>query len=172
MQRLRHRLAVRVSTAIGFPVLALPLILSLADCGGPTPPSGGANGEAATKSGDRTYAVETVVGKTWHWVGTVTPVETIDVAEPNRYTLALDEGRAAIRFDCNTGGGEYRIAEGQLSFGPLLSTRMACGPESQDAVFSKELAQIRSFFVEDGKLYLEMPMDAGTMQFESTGAQE
>jgi len=109
-----------------------------------------------------------VVGREWKWVRTVTPIEIIESSDPARYTLRLDaNGRAVIQFDCNRGGGDYQIEEGKLSFGPLMSTRMACPPDSQDTVFMGELSRISSFFVAGGDLFLEMPMDSGTMRFEA-----
>ena len=107
-----------------------------------------------------------VIGKTWQWVSSTTPVEKITVAAPERYTILLQpDGRAQVRFDCNRGGGKYKIAEGQLSFGPLVSTRMACPPDTQDGTFMRDLQRVTSFFIEDGVLFLELPYDSGTMQF-------
>ena len=107
-----------------------------------------------------------VLGKTWEWEGTVTPVEKITVPNPDRYTFRLtDDGKIQARFDCNRGGGDYKISAGKLSFGPLLSTRMACPPDSLDAPFMKDLQRVVSFFIEDGNLYLELPFDSGTMRF-------
>jgi|GEM_PF-956237 len=146
-------------------VILLVLANSACERTGPTPDEPARPTPAADTG--RTRAVDAVVGKTWQWIRTVTPVETFEAADPSRYTLALDPGgRAAVRFDCNRGGGDYEIAEGKLEFGALASTRMACPPDSQDAIYAKELSMIRSFFVEDGRLYLEMPMDGGTMHFE------
>ncbi|MGY6277261.1 META domain-containing protein [Methylomonas sp. MgM2] len=109
---------------------------------------------------------QSVIGKTWQWVGTVTPVETIDVKQPERYTLYFAEtGRLEARFDCNSGGGRYEISEGKLSFGPLMATRMACPEDSLDYVFTKHLNDVDSFFVDGDSLYLELPADSGTLQF-------
>jgi heat shock protein HslJ len=107
-----------------------------------------------------------VIGKTWQWVSSTTPVEKITVAAPERYTILLQtDGRAQVRFDCNRGGGVYKIAEGQLSFGPLISTRMACPADTQDWSFMRDLQRVASFFVREGLLYLELPYDSGIMQF-------
>jgi len=108
-----------------------------------------------------------IIGKTWMWTRTITPVEAIDVAEPERYTMLLGmDGRAVLRFDCNRGGGDYEIGEGTIKFGPIMSTRAACPPDSQDYVYMKQLGEVTSFFTMDDKLYLEMPMDSGTLHFE------
>ena len=67
-----------------------------------------------------------VIGKAWQWVATVTPAEKISVPASERYTILLmADGKAQAQFDCNRGGGGYTIAEGELSFGPMMSTRMA-----------------------------------------------
>lgn len=106
-----------------------------------------------------------VLNKTWQWESTITPVEKIAVPNPERYTILLTaEGKAQVRFDCNR-GGEYKISEGKLSFGPLMSTRMACPPDSLDGPFMRDPQRVASFFVENGRLYLELPLDSGTMKF-------
>jgi len=111
---------------------------------------------------------QTILNKTWQWELTITPVEKIDVPNPERYTILLTaEGKVQARFDCNRGGGNYEISEGKLSFGPLMSTRMACPPDTLDAPFMRDLQRVASFFVENGNLYLELPFDSGTMKFRS-----
>jgi heat shock protein HslJ len=109
-----------------------------------------------------------VLDKTWQWESTLTPVEKIVVPNPERYTILLTaDGKAKVRFDCNRGGGNYKISKGKLSFGPLLSTRMACPPDTLDGPFMRDLQRVASFFVENGNLYLELPFDSGTMKFQS-----
>lgn len=109
---------------------------------------------------------QSVLKKTWQWESTVTPVERTTVPNPERYTIRLTEDKKLeARFDCNRGGGGYEISPGKLSFGPLMSTRMACPEDSLDAPFMKDLQRVVSFFVEDGNLYLELPADSGTMRF-------
>ena len=55
-----------------------------------------------------------------------------------------------------------QIKAGDLT---LISTRMACPPDTLDGPFMRDLQRVSSFFVEDGHLYLELPMDSGTMKF-------
>lgn len=113
----------------------------------------------------RGHDPQAIIGKTWQWQGTVTAVEKINVTQPERYTLHFDEkGRIQARFDCNRGGGSYQISESKLSFGPLMSTRMACPQDSLDYVFMKQLKDVNSFFLEGDSLYLELPFDSGTLQ--------
>ena len=107
-----------------------------------------------------------VLNRTWQWVATIVPVEKIAVQNPERYTIRLTEyGKVQARFDCNRGGGTYKISGSKISIGPLMSTRMACPEDSLDASFMKDLQRVASFFVEDGDLYLELPFDIGTMRF-------
>lgn len=107
-----------------------------------------------------------MVGKTWQWESFVTPVGQIDVPSPDRYVLELlPDGQARARFDCNRGGGSYRIAEGRLTFGPLVATRMGCPPGSLGDRYGLELGRVTTFYIENGKLYLELPADGGTMRF-------
>jgi heat shock protein HslJ len=109
---------------------------------------------------------QSVLNKTWQWVSTITPVEKVTVTDPERYTIMLTEdGKLQARFDCNRGGGEYRISEGKLSLGPLRSTRMACPEDSLDGPFMRDLQRVSSFFLQGGLLYLELPYDSGTMKF-------
>lgn len=124
------------------------------------------NAAAVGQETKRDRAPEAVVGKAWQWESFVSPVEKIAVPTPERYQLELmPDGKARARFDCNRGGGAYRISEGQLSFGALVSTRMACPPGSLGDRYSRELARVTTFFIEDGKLYLEQPVDSGTLRF-------
>lgn len=115
---------------------------------------------------ERTKDPRFVRNRTWQWIGTITPVEKITVPAPERYTIRLtDDGKVHARFDCNRGGGTYDISDGKLSFGPLMSTRMACPEGTLDAPFMRDLGRVTSFFVLDGELYLELPFDSGTMRF-------
>jgi len=136
--------------------LALILGLALVSCG--TTPE--------RSSLERVRAPDAVTSKLWQWERTVTPVETIESPAPDRYTLELaSNGRLLVRADCNRGTGSYRIAEGTLSLGPIAATRMACPPGSLDARFLRDLQRATSFFVEGGNLYLELPVDSGTLRF-------
>ncbi len=116
----------------------------------------------------RSTDIEEVFDRTWKWVSTLTPVQSIKASDPERYTVQfLKDGKVRIRFDCNKGGGNYTISQGNLTFGPLISTRMACPEDTQDALFVKDLQRVSSFFIEDGDLYLELSYDSGTMRFQN-----
>ena len=139
------------------PMIAFFLVgLVLAGC------TAGMSSEQSARSKDP----QMVLGRTWQWVSTVTPIEKITVTASERYTILLQEdGRVRARFDCNKGGGTVALSEGRISFGPLMSTRMACPSDTQDALFMRDLQRVQSFFLENGELYLELPADSGTMRF-------
>jgi len=140
-------------------VLSLPL----AACDGDAPT---ATEEVPIAEMARSHEPADVVGKTWYWLGTTTPVERIVVSDPSRYTLLLQEGGdAELQFDCNRGRGSYEIGTGTLSFGGLISTRAACPGDTMDAVYMRQLENVAIFFVEDGHLYIDQKMDSGTMRF-------
>lgn len=130
--------------------------------------SGAFSGEKA-----RATDVKEILGKTWQWISTVTPVETVRASDPARYTIRLGEdGKAQVRFDCNRGGGNYTISDGKMTFGPMMSTRMACPEDTQDALFMRDLQKASSFFLENGELYLELPLDSSTMRFKNAESYE
>jgi heat shock protein HslJ len=114
----------------------------------------------------RDRAPEAVTGTVWQWERTITPVETVASPAPDRYTLELaPNGRLMVRADCNRGTGTYRIGAGTIAFGPIATTRMACPPGSLDARYLRDLQRAATFFVEGGSLFIELPMDSGTLRF-------
>jgi heat shock protein HslJ len=118
---------------------------------------------------ERKYDPKLLLNTQWQWIETITPIETITATNPQSYSLTLlSNGKAQLLVDCNRGGGTYEASEGKLSFGQIFSTRMACEPGSQDTIFIRDLSRITSFFIEGDDLYLEMPVDGGTLHFRKT----
>jgi heat shock protein HslJ len=166
LQRVAHSFTRRVrtlSTAVGF----LLVVVAPAAPGSAQQQESAAPGRHGAKEVEaRSTDPRSILNRTWQWESTMTPVERISVPDPQRYTVLLTEdGKLQARFDCNRGGGNYEISEGRLSFGPLVSTRMACPPDSLDGPFMRDLQRVVSFFIQDGCLYLELPADRGTMRF-------
>jgi heat shock protein HslJ len=137
--------------------------LALSGCAG--------NMDQGTKTAPAGSLPESVLGTTWEWVGTVTPVERFTVGDPSRYTITLNaDGSVAALFDCNRGRGSYEASEHRIQFGPFASTRMACPEDTQDFQFISQLERVTSYFVQDGQLFLEAPYDSGTMRFRAAGS--
>ena len=108
-----------------------------------------------------------VLEVTWQWESLVTPVETVKPDRPELYTLQLDRsGRVAVRADFNRGSGPYTVSAGRrITFGAMALTRAACPPDSLSDRFVRDVGRVSSYFVRDGGLFLEMPVDSGTLRF-------
>ena len=108
-----------------------------------------------------------VVDTTWLWVSLTTPVESVTVDAPDKYTIRFDKtGKLAVKADCNHGTSSYTVgADRTLKLGPMAFTRAMCPPGSLSDRFAKEVGRATSFFVKDGDLYLSLPTDSGTLRF-------
>ena len=118
--------------------------------------------------GPRYTSPELIVGRTWGWEKTETPVELFEVAAPERYTLHVTlDGAIQILVDCNRGSAGYKIVGGDFQVTPAKLTKMACptGNASLAHHFVQQLQGVSSYYVQDGKLYLAKPDNSGTMQF-------
>jgi len=113
------------------------------------------------------YGPEALVGVSWAWDGSQYNNDTeIRAMDGHNYRLSFkDDGSVQIQADCNRVHGSY-IAKGKsllIQSGP--STRMACGPNSQDQQFLRDLQGVAVWFFKKGDLYLDIKADTGTMRF-------
>ncbi len=108
-----------------------------------------------------------VAGVAWQWVSLTTPVDSVTVDAPERYTVRFDTaGRIAVRADCNRGSAPYAVtADRRLTFGPLALTKVACPPGSLSNRYARDLGRATRYFLKGGDLYLDLPVDSGTMRF-------
>jgi heat shock protein HslJ len=97
---------------------------------------------------------------------------TTTIDDPAKYTLTLNaDGKAALRLDCNRGAGSWEStpsadgSSGQLTFGPIASTRAFCPPPSMGEKLARDLNHVRSYLIKDGKLYLSLMADAGIYEW-------
>jgi len=95
-------------------------------------------------------------------VGTVRP------ADPSLYTMRLDaDGTATLRLNCNRANGTWSAesgadpSSGRFAFGPLTTTRALCPPPSLDQQIASQAEFIRSYLLNDGRLYLSLMADGG-----------
>lgn len=111
-------------------------------------------------------------GVTWEWVELVTPVETVRVDDPAGYTLRLDDGdRVALRADCNRATGTATFAaDGTVAFKPMAMTRAMCPPGSLSDRYVRELSRGARWFVKDGALFVDLPLDSGALRFRRAAA--
>lgn len=103
----------------------------------------------------------------WQWVGSRYNDDTsIMPPEPSRYTVIfLTDGLVRARVDCNRAGGRYDIDAHQLKIDITRSTRVACEPNSMETAFLKDIARTNSFFLKQGRLYIDLNYHSGTMEF-------
>jgi heat shock protein HslJ len=108
-----------------------------------------------------------VLDVTWQWQSVTTPVEQINVDAPERYTIRFgSDGRVALQADCNRGMTGYTVtAERHIAFSPIALTRMACPSGSLSDRYVKEVGRAGSYFLKDADLFLELPVDSGTLRF-------
>jgi len=83
------------------------------------------------------------------------------------YTLTLQEdGTAAIVADCNQVSWTYEWVDSHLVFVTMGSgTLAACGEDSLDQEYLKRLRDTATYVMADGKLHLNLKMDAGNLVF-------
>jgi heat shock protein HslJ len=96
---------------------------------------------------------------------------TTRVSDPNRFTLRFEtEGRASLRLDCNRGTGTWKAKpaggdSGALTFGPIAATRALCPPPHLDERIVRDLAYVRSYLLNDGKLFMSLMADGGIYEW-------
>jgi len=84
-----------------------------------------------------------------------------------RYTLDfLSSGQLLIRADCNRGEGVWVQQGNRLEIGEVSMTRAMCRPESIDQRFLSDLNYVRSFVLQDDRLYLATMADGAILEFE------
>jgi para-nitrobenzyl esterase len=87
-----------------------------------------------------------------------------------KYTLEFGaDGRVRARIACNRGSGSFKTDNrSQVEFGPMAVTRAMCPPGSMDLHdhVLKQLSNIRSYVIKDGRLYLSLVADGGIYEFE------
>lgn len=86
----------------------------------------------------------------------------------SRYTIGFGEGEVLhVRFDCNRGRGSWKSSgPGNVEFGPLSLTRAMCPPGSLHDQLVRQWPHVRSYVLKDGRLFLSLMADGGTIEFE------
>jgi len=88
---------------------------------------------------------------------------------PSRYTLSFAAGgTASMQLDCNRGTASWsnpisNATGGSLRFGPIASTRAMCPPPTLGEMLGRQLEQVRSFRIDDGKLFMSLDANGGTI---------
>jgi heat shock protein HslJ len=124
---------------------------------GPWPPRATEGAEAAA-----------IIGVEWKWAGSRYNNDTnVRPSDPSRFRLRLVPGGLLdLQADCNAAGGGYRIEGRRITITVTHSTMAACEPDSMDRIFLKDLDAAGGWFVREGRLYLNLALDSGTMEFD------
>jgi len=103
----------------------------------------------------------------WAWVSTTNPATGEQVVEnhTNYIVLFNDDGTANIKIDCNNSLATYTTDGSNISIVPGPSTMAACQNPELDTMFLTQVSSAAIYFIEGGNLYLDLPMDSGTMRF-------
>ncbi len=103
---------------------------------------------------------------TWNWIGTKYADNTEIKPKTNKFSLKFEKNKNTFSAttDCNGVSGEYLLNDKKIFFDKMISTLMYC-EGSQEALFTKMLGQVESFyFTSRGELVFNLK-GGGTMIF-------
>ncbi len=87
----------------------------------------------------------------------------------SKYTITFaSNGRVSVRVDCNRGSSTWRsIRTGELSFGSWSRTSAKCPPGSLHDRIVNDGANVRSYSIKDGHLFLSGMAAGGFYELEA-----
>jgi len=91
---------------------------------------------------------------------------------PDGFTLSFGkDDRLAVKLDCNRGNGPWQAVAtnatgGTLSLGPVETTRAMCPPDAVGTRLAQDLPALRTWRLQDNRLYTSLPADAGAYVWE------
>jgi len=108
-----------------------------------------------------------LIGPVWELEQIQYNDDTLLVADPpENYTVEfMADGGVAIQADCNQGRGEFSTDDSSLDITVGALTRAACPPGSISNEFVQALDGAVIYFFQDGKLFMDIRYDTGTMRF-------
>jgi heat shock protein HslJ len=107
------------------------------------------------------------VGPVWKWANTIhKDGRKLMPPEPKNYTVQfLEAGTLKVKADCNVKGGTYSVQRNRLIIEITYSTMAACGENSLEDQFVRDLMAGASFFLKDRELFIDLNFDSGRMTF-------
>ena len=151
------------------PAFLLVLCLLASACQQATAPDTERVTESATELRQNETLSSELEGSHWQLV-IIQSMDDSQYAPTERQDFSLTfepGGKLTVRSDCNRGFGSWTSTQpGQLTFGPIALTRMACWPDSIDGRFNQDLAYVRSYVLKDDNLYLATMADGSILEFE------
>lgn len=112
-----------------------------------------------------------LTGTPWLWMDTTDPATgTQPVTDFANYVVLFNEdGTANIQADCNNILATYTTDGSSISLELGPSTMVFCGEGSLDVQFLEQLSSVVLYFIEGSNLYMDLPVDSGTMRFAPEG---
>lgn len=123
-------------------------------------------------TGEQVMGANPLVGVVWEWAAllkTKPAVQSV-VPDPASYTLIFaDDGKVAIKADCNNATGSYTLADDQVVITIGAVTRAACPPGSLGDLMLTSLSKVGSYMIDGGDLVLRLTDAGDTMLFRNGG---
>ena len=116
-----------------------------------------------------------LAGTSWKLVKLQTGDETTLVPDdPSKYTITFgSNGRVSAQVDCNRGSSTWKTGRGnELTFGSWSRTSAKCPPGSLHDKIVTEGANVRSYSIKDGHLFLSGMAAGGFYELEPLTAQK
>jgi para-nitrobenzyl esterase len=113
--------------------------------------------------------VDGLSGASWQLVRIQGGDDSVVVPDDkSKYTLAFAiDGSVAVRIDCNRGRGTWKSSRPNLlELGPIALTRAMCPPGSLHDRMVRQLPFVRSYVIQNGRLFLSLMADGGIYEFE------
>jgi heat shock protein HslJ len=110
-----------------------------------------------------------IVGPVWRWVRTQYTDGTAQhrSAGTAGYTLHLrPDGTIRARGDCNVSGGAFAVKGADLTIVISHRTMAACPDGSLEDAFIRDLGRTGGFVIKNKRLFLDLKLDSGTMEFQ------
>lgn len=129
--------------------------------------AGTGDSDGTADTGQSGTAATSLVGPTWQWESFIDPMGAASIPNAQLYTITFAaDGTMNATADCNSATGSY-TAEGDASGAMQIdvdATTLALCPEgSLGEEFLANLEAIGTYTIVDGKLYLDLVADSGTM---------
>jgi para-nitrobenzyl esterase len=108
-------------------------------------------------------------GTSWQLVKFQAPDERIFTPDDkSKYTITFgSNGRITARVDCNRASSTWRVnTKGELQFGSWSRTTVKCGPGSLHDQIVNEGANVRTFEIKNGHLFLSGMAEGGYYELE------
>ena len=111
--------------------------------------------------------VDDLIG-TWRLVAFVdTDDARLAPKDRSKYEVSfMADGNVSVRLDCNRGHGAWTSpGPRKLQFGPLALTRAMCSDMTISDRIARDWANVRSYTLAGGHLFLALPADGGRYEF-------